>query len=758
MAFYKQDIVDINLNTGNIHRSFLNHAIGYKNDDADRFGIRTFRDGVPQDLTGASCQAVFMAPNGSKIALTSYGTVSGNVAYVTLPPACYDYEGQFCLAIQLVGGGVTGTMRIVDGMVVNTGASGTVAPTSSVPTYQEIIAQYDAMVAATAAANGAIAATYSGSATYKVGDYCIHDGGLYRCTTAITTAEAWNAAHWTATKIGPDVSDLKSALNLSTETEVIYFIDGYYIKTNVSTGTTVDTTSLQSSDSLSCAVVSCQPGDVFTITGTGGNTGRLYAFLDSSKKMLDGKAAGGTSRTNAAIVAPANSAYAVFNANISGRGLFCKGIPVGVRLKEASIAVNNSYGLTETHTLPELIPGTTNGVSNGKMSSSGATTSSDDHLVSRIRFQAKAGSFFQLANNSDLVAFSVAIFDAPTGGNLLEIILDTTEKYTVVNDGYAKIDVKVSDPQSRTRSQMLQLVACVIQDHQQEKIAFVSNLSEFIESLGTHRVIHLMDDIVVGGEIVIVNGDTIVYGNGHKISGSASITNYIQHAEGYHEWRDLIVDATYTTNCGIKPNGTAVVKFINCEIYGTDGDGIAPSGSSEVYCYNCKLHDNADEGFSSHDSTYCELHDCEVYHNAYIPFTDEPSSYSSYGGIHLGGSHVGVVQGCYAHHNRGGGINLAPLGQGDLDENMRAYVINNVSSDNVRNGIRLEGLFNCRVIGNTVINNGASGWGGIRVWVGQNTGESTTTSGIIAKNAQALNGVNTVQIDTGADGGITVVE
>lgn len=214
MAFYKQDIVDINLNTGNIHRSFLSHAIGYKNDDADRFGIRTFRDGVPQDLTGASCQAVFMAPNGSKIALTSYGTVSGNVAYVTLPPACYDYEGQFCLAIQLVGGGVTGTMRIVDGMVINTGASGTVAPTSAVPTYQEIIAQYDSMVAATAAANGAIAATYSGSATYKVGDYCIHDGGLYRCTTAITTAEAWNAAHWTATKIGPDVSDLKSAIDI----------------------------------------------------------------------------------------------------------------------------------------------------------------------------------------------------------------------------------------------------------------------------------------------------------------------------------------------------------------------------------------------------------------------------------------------------------------------------------------------------------------------------------------------------------------
>lgn len=143
MAFYKQDIVDINLNTGSIFRSFLNHSIGFKNDDADRFGIRCFRDGEPVDLTGTSCQAVFMRPDGSNLALTSYGNVSGNVAYVTLPQACYDYEGQFCLSIQLVGGGVTGTMRIVDGMVVNTGASGTVAPTETVPTYQEVLSVYE---------------------------------------------------------------------------------------------------------------------------------------------------------------------------------------------------------------------------------------------------------------------------------------------------------------------------------------------------------------------------------------------------------------------------------------------------------------------------------------------------------------------------------------------------------------------------------------------------------------------------------------
>ena len=145
MAFYKQDIVDVNLETGVIHRSFLNHTIGHKDAYADRFGIRAFRNGEPVDLSGAQCQAVFMAPDGTNIALTSYGTVSGNEAYVTLPQACYNVEGQFCLAIKLVGGGVTATVRIIDGVVDRTGATGAVAPTEAVPTYQEILAVYAQM-------------------------------------------------------------------------------------------------------------------------------------------------------------------------------------------------------------------------------------------------------------------------------------------------------------------------------------------------------------------------------------------------------------------------------------------------------------------------------------------------------------------------------------------------------------------------------------------------------------------------------------
>ena len=53
-----------------------------------------------------------------------------------------------------------------------------------------------------------VAAQYSTSATYNVGDYVIYNDSLYRCKTAITTAEAWTAAHWTATVMGNDVTAL----------------------------------------------------------------------------------------------------------------------------------------------------------------------------------------------------------------------------------------------------------------------------------------------------------------------------------------------------------------------------------------------------------------------------------------------------------------------------------------------------------------------------------------------------------------------
>lgn len=62
------------------------------------------------------------------------------------------------------------------------------------------------------ALRGSVADEYSSSSTYAVGDMVLKDGQLYECTTAISTAEAWTAAHWTAVTVGGELATVKDGL------------------------------------------------------------------------------------------------------------------------------------------------------------------------------------------------------------------------------------------------------------------------------------------------------------------------------------------------------------------------------------------------------------------------------------------------------------------------------------------------------------------------------------------------------------------
>ena len=46
-------------------RSFLSYSIGSGDDDANRFGVKVYRDGVPVDLTGVSCAGYFYKADGT---------------------------------------------------------------------------------------------------------------------------------------------------------------------------------------------------------------------------------------------------------------------------------------------------------------------------------------------------------------------------------------------------------------------------------------------------------------------------------------------------------------------------------------------------------------------------------------------------------------------------------------------------------------------------------------------------------------------
>ena len=60
---------------------------------------------------------------------------------------------------------------------------------------------------------GNIAATYSASSSYAVGDLCIYNGILYKCNTAIGSGgETWNASHWTQITIDGELSALNGKI------------------------------------------------------------------------------------------------------------------------------------------------------------------------------------------------------------------------------------------------------------------------------------------------------------------------------------------------------------------------------------------------------------------------------------------------------------------------------------------------------------------------------------------------------------------
>ena len=66
---------------------------------------------------------------------------------------------------------------------------------------------------------------YSSSSTYAVGDYCIYGNTLYRCTTAISTAEAWNSAKWALVNIADEIKN-SMELYSTTERKIGTWIDG----------------------------------------------------------------------------------------------------------------------------------------------------------------------------------------------------------------------------------------------------------------------------------------------------------------------------------------------------------------------------------------------------------------------------------------------------------------------------------------------------------------------------------------------------
>ena len=66
-----------------------------------------------------------------------------------------------------------------------------------------------------------LADVYDPTTTYDVGEFCVHNNILYKCTTAISSPEAWTAAHWSSEKVCDNLQDTEQTDKIKSDIGIV---------------------------------------------------------------------------------------------------------------------------------------------------------------------------------------------------------------------------------------------------------------------------------------------------------------------------------------------------------------------------------------------------------------------------------------------------------------------------------------------------------------------------------------------------------
>lgn len=151
------------------------------------------------------------------------------------------------------------------------------------------------------------------------------------------------------TNVETDVTQLGQEMTEITEMPIPVKYSGEYVNTSGEIGTVVDIDNPVINEQWDCYVASCKEGDVAIISGVGGSSPRLWAFLDSDYKLIS-QADASVSEDSLELAAPANAAWIVINDRKSGSQSYLK---ADANITDLENRLKAQESITES-TIPEL--------------------------------------------------------------------------------------------------------------------------------------------------------------------------------------------------------------------------------------------------------------------------------------------------------------------------------------------------------------------------------------------------------------------
>lgn len=121
---------------------------------ANVFGAALTRNGANVDLSGCTVTGEFIRADGATVVME--GAADGSTALVQLSEHCYTMPGNFTLAVKVTGGGVTHTVRMVDGYIRTTSTDSLVDPDEKIVSLPELLEMCDELEKTTEEAKTAL--------------------------------------------------------------------------------------------------------------------------------------------------------------------------------------------------------------------------------------------------------------------------------------------------------------------------------------------------------------------------------------------------------------------------------------------------------------------------------------------------------------------------------------------------------------------------------------------------------------------------